>query len=377
MLGISTQPAGQSYPPTATVRAASNHHRDRRALAQDLLDHRVEVGLVAALDLGAEPIGDLRVAGEPLERPRERRRGRLLARHQHRDQLVADLAVGHRRAVGAAGLDQEREQVVAEVPRAGGAALLDLAVDELVDSASTRISRAYGLSPPSSRRNAGSRVNGTRRGPSSGRRARAGGRASGRRRPERDLARSSRRRSPPSPAAGEGAPERPARGAALDRPAISSSKRATWLRRKPAASAAVAEVLVAVEDEDRVEPTTGRKSPLASPSAARGVAAGRSRESRRGRDEDRALVGSEAGGEDRPVAPAAPLHERDRAAEPGERLAQVWARGRRQAGSVDRRCSWPRSNRQSRDSGTDVGVIAQFAERFFRLTRPAIDRVPK
>ena len=48
---------------------------------------------------------------QPLDRPAQLVRGRLVARGEHRHELIADLLVGHRRAVGVRRLDQEREDV--------------------------------------------------------------------------------------------------------------------------------------------------------------------------------------------------------------------------------------------------------------------------
>ena len=66
-----------------------------------------------------------RVADEPLPRPGQRVGGRLVAREDEREQLVAELAVGQRLAVLGARLQQQREDVAAlvEVGRPGGAAI--------------------------------------------------------------------------------------------------------------------------------------------------------------------------------------------------------------------------------------------------------------
>jgi hypothetical protein len=70
--------------------------------------------------------------GERLERPGECRRSGLVARHEQRHQLVAKFLVRHARAVVVAGLEQQREHVVAlgEVRRVAAGA--DLLVDERV-----------------------------------------------------------------------------------------------------------------------------------------------------------------------------------------------------------------------------------------------------
>ena len=88
----------------------AQHDREHGPQPQRLLDHRVDVGLVAR----AQPRPRVRVAGEPLERPRQRGRRRLVAGDQQRHELVAQLGVGHRRAVVlVAGAEQHREHVVA------------------------------------------------------------------------------------------------------------------------------------------------------------------------------------------------------------------------------------------------------------------------
>ena len=82
----------------------------------DLLDQAVEHG---------------RVAYEALQRPGQRGRGRLVPGDEQRHQLVAQLLVGHRRAVLVARLQEQREHVVA-LGRRRGAALADLLVEDLV-----------------------------------------------------------------------------------------------------------------------------------------------------------------------------------------------------------------------------------------------------
>ena len=75
--------------------------------AQRLANGRVEVGLVLAAALER-----VRSAEELVEGPRERGGRRLVAGEQQRDELVAQLAVGHRLAVLVTGLQQQREDVV-------------------------------------------------------------------------------------------------------------------------------------------------------------------------------------------------------------------------------------------------------------------------
>ena len=107
---------------------------DHRPQAQRLLDRRGQVGLLAGLDLGAQPRQLVRVADQPLDRPGERRRRRLVAGDQQGEELVVDLGVAHRRAVLVAGGDQQREDVVALLEVVGGAPVGDLADDQLGDA---------------------------------------------------------------------------------------------------------------------------------------------------------------------------------------------------------------------------------------------------
>ena len=69
---------------------AAGGDRQHRPHAQHLLDDGVEVGLVAV----ADPRLRLRVAREPLERPRERAGRRLVAGREHGHDLVAQLLAG-------------------------------------------------------------------------------------------------------------------------------------------------------------------------------------------------------------------------------------------------------------------------------------------
>jgi hypothetical protein len=55
------------------------------------------------------------VAKQEIERPREPGGGRLVAREQQGDQLIADLGVGHRRTILEARGDEHGEDVVARV----------------------------------------------------------------------------------------------------------------------------------------------------------------------------------------------------------------------------------------------------------------------
>ncbi len=93
--------------------------RQRGSRPQDLLDDRVEVRGVAV----AQPRVHRRVAGEQLERPRERRRRAVVPAHEQRHQLIAQVPVARRVAVLVALLEQHREHRVSRVaPRAGARA---------------------------------------------------------------------------------------------------------------------------------------------------------------------------------------------------------------------------------------------------------------
>ena len=96
--------------------------RQHRAAAKRLLDRRSQVGLAVALvDLLQQAPERGRLAGEALEGPRQRRRGRLVARDEKRHQLVAELLVAHRRPVLVAGVEEHREDVVAALASRGDA----------------------------------------------------------------------------------------------------------------------------------------------------------------------------------------------------------------------------------------------------------------
>ena len=76
---------------------------DHRPRPQRLLDRRVEVLVLAGRQRLAQPLQHPRGAQQPLDRPGEPGRGRLVARAEHGDQLVAQLLVAHRAAVLVAG----------------------------------------------------------------------------------------------------------------------------------------------------------------------------------------------------------------------------------------------------------------------------------
>ncbi len=103
-----------------------------RTGAQRLLDRRGHVRVVVAVHLVDEPRQHLRLAQQPLERPRQRGGRRLVAGDEEGEQLVADLLLAHRRAVLVAGRQQHREHVVAVL--AVRAPLGDQCEDDLVDA---------------------------------------------------------------------------------------------------------------------------------------------------------------------------------------------------------------------------------------------------
>ena len=92
----------------------AHHARDDRPDPERLLDHGVEILVaLAGVDLGLQTLELARVPQQQVERPRERRRGRLVPGDEQGDQLVAQLDVGHRPALLVARLEQDREHVVA------------------------------------------------------------------------------------------------------------------------------------------------------------------------------------------------------------------------------------------------------------------------
>ena len=113
---------------------AAQHQRQDRAQAQRLLADGVDVVVVAV----AQALEHARRAHRALDGPGERRRRRLVSGHQQRHQLVAQLLVGHRAAVLVAGLQQQREHVVALLEVGCAAALTDLLVDQRVGRRSHR-----------------------------------------------------------------------------------------------------------------------------------------------------------------------------------------------------------------------------------------------
>ncbi len=111
-------------------RELARHVHDHGPHAQRLLHDGVHV-LVVVERLG-EALEHAWRAQQALERPGEPGGGGLVAGGEEREQLVAQLGVGHRRAVLVPRLEQQREHVVALLLAALGPPVGDLRVDQLV-----------------------------------------------------------------------------------------------------------------------------------------------------------------------------------------------------------------------------------------------------
>ena len=85
------------------------------ARAQDLLGRRLEVVALTGRERVAQAPRDLRVVGEQVTTPGDRRRRRLVAGGDERQQLVAQVLVRQRVAVFVARGGQQRQDVVARV----------------------------------------------------------------------------------------------------------------------------------------------------------------------------------------------------------------------------------------------------------------------
>ena len=126
------RPRGQL--PAGHLRVARElacHVHDHRPHAQRLLHHRIHV--VVVVERLGEALEHARRAQQALERPRQPGGGGLVARGEQRHQLVAQLHVGHRRAVLVSRREQQRENVVALLAVVRGTPVGDLRVDQLVD----------------------------------------------------------------------------------------------------------------------------------------------------------------------------------------------------------------------------------------------------
>ena len=125
-------PGGSVSPPACSSTA-------RRRPASGTTGRRRSDSLTTArryvVALGAGLGEHVRVADEQVERPGQAGRGRLVAGDEQGHQLVADLDVGHLRAVLEAGLDEQRADVGAGLP----ASLGDLGEQQVVDVAGHRL----------------------------------------------------------------------------------------------------------------------------------------------------------------------------------------------------------------------------------------------
>ena len=113
----------------------AHDQRQHRSQAQRLVRDGVGIGAVLVADLVLEARQHARVANDPLERPGQRGRRRLVAGHEQRHQLVAQFALRHRRSVLVTGSEQHREDVVAPLEVGCRAAPRDLLVECLVHPA--------------------------------------------------------------------------------------------------------------------------------------------------------------------------------------------------------------------------------------------------
>jgi hypothetical protein len=92
-----------------------------------------EVLLLAGGQRLAQLCENRRGADQPLDRPGQTGRGRLMPGAEHRHHLVAQFLVAHRLAVLVPRAHQQREDVVALLVSRFGAPQPDLLVDELVE----------------------------------------------------------------------------------------------------------------------------------------------------------------------------------------------------------------------------------------------------
>ncbi len=122
--------------------------RHDRPHAQRLVDDRVEVRRLTGLEVGLEAIQRRRRVQQKVEGPGQPGGGRFVAGEQQRHQLVAQLAVRHLRAVLEARGDQHREDVLAALELGVGAALGDLAREQLVGALDAARELAVVRQPP-------------------------------------------------------------------------------------------------------------------------------------------------------------------------------------------------------------------------------------
>ena len=106
--------------------------RDHRAHPQRLVDNRVQVFVLARGELGLEPLERIGPVKQQVEGPGQTGRRGLVSGEQQGHQLVAQLAILHRRAILEPGREQHREDVVALGEIGAAAVLGDLGIEELV-----------------------------------------------------------------------------------------------------------------------------------------------------------------------------------------------------------------------------------------------------
>ncbi len=139
-------------PPTPDLQAVDLHRPadevDHRPGALHLGDRGVPQRASPRIDLGGELTQQGRVSADPFDGPRQRRGRGLVSGGEQGEQLVGDLAVGHRAAVLVAGLQHQREHVVAfvEVPALFG--LGDEPLDDGVELVPHDLEPAPGAPPP-------------------------------------------------------------------------------------------------------------------------------------------------------------------------------------------------------------------------------------
>src|SRR5207244_1767284 len=98
--------------------------------------HRVEVSVVlSALELLAQAGERRGMAQQEVEGEGERRGGRLVTGAEHREQLIAQLAVAHRRALLIARAKQEGEHIASLLQIRLLAATANLFIQRLIGSA--------------------------------------------------------------------------------------------------------------------------------------------------------------------------------------------------------------------------------------------------
>jgi hypothetical protein len=121
---------------------------DHRSRPQRLFDGGGQVVLLADGERAAQLRQHVRVADQALDRPGEARRGRLVPGSEHGDELVAQFPVAHRGARLVAGVEQQREDVVALLVTGLGPSQPDLFVDEPVEGGPRALEAVPGTERP-------------------------------------------------------------------------------------------------------------------------------------------------------------------------------------------------------------------------------------